>query len=233
MPNATELSQAGVSFVKAGLPDKLGDKTTFMDHLIDSEKDVSLLRQKGIIENWMGEDKEVASLFNKNGNGVTTIYEKISDDDIKWNKVMSNATELSEAAVSFAKVNHTTNLFDIKFENGLMTIPSIAMVDSMETLMRNIIVYEQQSTDDLEYLYFSDYATFMDHLINSDKDVSLLCRKKIIVNWIGEDKEVASLFNKIGNGVIVYSNFYYKQVFTKAVKHCDEKPWNRMKAQLF
>ncbi|KAL3380072.1 hypothetical protein AABB24_000608 [Solanum stoloniferum] len=33
MPNATELSQAGVSFVKAGLHDKLGDKTSLFDSI--------------------------------------------------------------------------------------------------------------------------------------------------------------------------------------------------------
>uniref|UniRef100_A0A3Q7FYG2 Uncharacterized protein n=1 Tax=Solanum lycopersicum TaxID=4081 RepID=A0A3Q7FYG2_SOLLC len=80
-----------------------------------------------------------------------------------------------------------------------MTIPSIDVVDSTETLMRNFIAYEQQSTD-LEYLQFSDYATFMDHLIDSDKDVNLLRRNKIIANWIGEwlasstKSETGSLF---------------------------------------
>ncbi|WMV09358.1 hypothetical protein MTR67_002743 [Solanum verrucosum] len=48
---------------------------------------------------------------------------------------------------------------------------------------------------------------------------------------MGEDKEVAGLFNKIENGVGVYSNFYYSEEFKKAVEHC-EKPWNKMKANL-
>ncbi|KAG5608658.1 hypothetical protein H5410_019939 [Solanum commersonii] len=126
---------------------------------------------------------------------------KLSNDinDTKWNKVMPNATELSEAGVRFVKVmNHTTSLFNIEFENGLMTIPSLDVVDSTEALPRNFIAYEQQSTD-LQYLYFN-------------KDVSLLRRKIIIANWIGVDKEVASLFNKIGNGVTTYYNFYYRKV---------------------
>ncbi|KAH0765247.1 hypothetical protein KY285_001118 [Solanum tuberosum] len=55
--------------------------------------------------------------------------------------------------------------------------------------------------------------------------------KGIIENWMGEDKEVASLFNKIGSGVGVYSNFYDSEEFKKAVEHC-EKPWNKMKANL-
>uniref|UniRef100_M1CDD1 Uncharacterized protein n=2 Tax=Solanum tuberosum TaxID=4113 RepID=M1CDD1_SOLTU len=153
---------------------------------------------------------------------------------------MPNATELSEAGVSFAKIGNInrnkdnirdmTSLFDIKFEDGLMTIPCFQVCDDTETFLRNLIAYEQQSSD-VQPKYFSDYATFMDYLIDSDKDVNLLRRKGIIENWIGEDKEVASLFNKIGNGVTVYSTFYYNEECIKAIQHC-EQPWNRMKANL-
>ncbi|ERN06417.1 hypothetical protein AMTR_s00016p00254890 [Amborella trichopoda] len=43
----------------------------FMDNLIDTKKDVELLRSKGIIENGMGSDEEVALLFNKLSKEVT------------------------------------------------------------------------------------------------------------------------------------------------------------------
>ncbi|KAG5608693.1 hypothetical protein H5410_019974 [Solanum commersonii] len=72
---------------------------------------------------------------------------------------------------------------------------------------------------------------FMDYLIDSDKDVSLLRMNGIIVNKIGEDKEVASFFNKIGKGIAVSDDFYYEEECKKAVKHC-EQSWNRMKANL-
>ncbi|XP_006360837.2 putative UPF0481 protein At3g02645 isoform X1 [Solanum tuberosum] len=152
------------------------------------------------------------------------------NNSIKCQRVMPNATELSEAGVSFAKVKNVTSLLNIKFENGLMTIPCFLVVDGTETVLRNLIAYEQQSSD-VDPRYFSDYATFMNHLIDSDKDVNLLFQKGIIENWIGEDKEVATLFNKIGKGITTYSSFYYKEEITKAIEHC-EKPWNRMKANL-
>ncbi|KAH0781626.1 hypothetical protein KY290_001224 [Solanum tuberosum] len=131
--------------------------------------------------------------------------------DITRQKAMPNATELSEAGVSFVKVGYcykennggdTTSLFDITFENGLMKIPYFEVFGYTKTFLRNLIAYEQQSSD-----------------------------KGIIENWMGEDKEVASLFNKIGSGVGVYSNFYDSEEFKKAVEHC-EKPWNKMKANL-
>ncbi|MCD9645351.1 hypothetical protein HAX54_034207 [Datura stramonium] len=155
------------------------------------------------------------------------------DDDISWIKVMPNATELLEAGVRFRKFENlrdSKSLFDIKFDNGVISIPNFQVVDDTETLLRNIIAYEQQSFD-VQLRYFTDFAIIMDHLIESDKEVNLLRRKGIIENWIGEDKEVASLFNKIGNGVSISSDFYYKEECIKAVKH-RKKPWNRMKASL-
>ncbi|KAH0781620.1 hypothetical protein KY290_001218 [Solanum tuberosum] len=90
-------------------------------------------------------------------------------------------------------------------------------IEDLETILRNLIAYEQQSSD-VQYKYFTDFAAFMDHLIDSEKDVSLLRQKGIIENWMGEDKEVASLFNKNGHGITTYSNFYYKEECLKAAK---------------
>ncbi|KAK6790839.1 hypothetical protein RDI58_009920 [Solanum bulbocastanum] len=165
---------------------------------------------------------------------------KRSNDDTTCHMFMPNATELSEAGVRFAtdrksngnKNNNSdmTSLFDIKFEDGLMTIPCFQVVDGTEAFLRNLIAYEQQSSE-VQPKYFSDFAFFMDHLIDSDKDVNLLRRKGIIKHWMGEDKDVSSLFNKIGNGVTVYSTFYYDKECLRASQHCKKKR-NRMKANL-
>ncbi|KAG5608639.1 hypothetical protein H5410_019920 [Solanum commersonii] len=104
-------------------------------------------------------------IFSCHGNPMKKL-----NNSIKCQRVMPNATELSEAGVSFAKVKNITSLFDIKFENGLMTIPCFHVNDDTETFLRNFIAYEQQSFD-VERIYFSDYAVFMDYLIDSDKDV--------------------------------------------------------------
>ncbi|WMV23171.1 hypothetical protein MTR67_016556 [Solanum verrucosum] len=175
-------------------------------------------------------------MFACHGNPV-----KESNKNIKWHKSMPNATELSEAGVSFAKVRNHFNsnkdnntdmksLFDIKFENGLMTIPCFQVEDETETLLRNLIAFEQQSYD-MQPKYFSDFAVFMDYLIDSDKDVNLLRRKGIIENCMGEDKDVSTLFNKIANGVTIYPTFYYNEECIKAYQHCD-KTLNRVMANL-
>ncbi|KAL3370707.1 hypothetical protein AABB24_007645 [Solanum stoloniferum] len=89
-----------------------------------------------------------------------------------WHANMPNVTELCEAGVRFSKVGNTysdledrTTLFDIKFENGRMRMPCFEVDDVTETLLRNLIAYEQQTCDVLPK-HFSDFAVFMDYLID-------------------------------------------------------------------
>ncbi|KAG6619489.1 hypothetical protein I3843_01G118200 [Carya illinoinensis] len=60
------------------------DYVCFIDDLIDSPKDVELLRRKGIVENWLGDDEVVSTMVNKLGHhvGISTnsIYVKTSID---------------------------------------------------------------------------------------------------------------------------------------------------------
>ncbi|XP_049391725.1 UPF0481 protein At3g47200-like [Solanum stenotomum] len=102
---------------------------------------------------------------------------KESNDDIMYSMVMPNAIELSEAGVSFSKSRDMASLMDIKFKNGLMTIPCLRVEGATETLLQNLIAYEQQSSD-VQDTYFSDYATFMDRLIGSNKDVIIFSSPK-------------------------------------------------------
>ncbi|WMV23154.1 hypothetical protein MTR67_016539 [Solanum verrucosum] len=105
---------------------------------------------------------------------------------------MPNATELSEAGVSFAKGSDITSLLDIKFESsGLMTIPCLTIKRDTETILRNLIAYEKQSSDVQLSKYFSHYDVFMNNLIDSEKYVNLLRQKGITVNLMGDDKNLA------------------------------------------
>ncbi|KAK9275211.1 hypothetical protein L1049_022473 [Liquidambar formosana] len=141
-----------------------------------------------------------------------------------------SAVELRDAGVKFKKVDK--GIFDIKFENGLMEVPFLSVDDFTETWFRNLVAYEQHSLDGKPE-YFTDYITFMDQLINSEKDVNLLRLKGIIDNLLGDDQEVCKLFNGLGDGVICSPSDYscFSEVYEKVNDHC-EKPWNQKKAKL-
>uniref|UniRef100_M1BRW7 Uncharacterized protein n=1 Tax=Solanum tuberosum TaxID=4113 RepID=M1BRW7_SOLTU len=146
------------------------------------------------------------------------------------------ARELFDAGVSFLKIGSVeendedkASLFDITFEKGLMKIPCFAIDDNMETFMRNMIAFEQHTSKEL-YPYFSNYAHLMTQLIGSYRDVNFLRQNKIILKDMGDDKEVASIFKKLSDGVAV-TDFYYIKECSNLIQHC-EKPWNQMKASL-
>ncbi|KAJ4722916.1 hypothetical protein OWV82_006347 [Melia azedarach] len=138
------------------------------------------------------------------------------------------AAELVEAGVKFKRA-YGRNLFDIKFKNGTMTIPCLIIEDQTESYFRNLIAYEQYSQDN-HLNCISDYVKFMDCLINSSKDVELLCRHRIIENWLGDHEVVATMFNKLGDYVVV-NNLCYAEILNEVNRYCCRR-WNVWMAKL-
>lgn len=149
-----------------------------------------------------------------------------------------SASELDEAGVVFKKVGnindyscHNVSLFDIRFNGNTLEIPSFKLGDSSVTIFRNLIAYEQHSID-VYPKYFSDYVVFMDDLIKTDKDVSILRMNGIILNGLGNDKEVADLFNNLSKWVVYSSrDYYYADVGYELIRHCN-KPRNVLLSKL-
>ncbi|KAK3417050.1 hypothetical protein EUGRSUZ_H02801 [Eucalyptus grandis] len=134
--------------------------------------------------------------------------------------VMPSAIELRESGIRFraAKGRH---LGDIKFENGTLEIPVLDVEDDTESEFRNLIAYEQlhQRRD---IYYFTHYVNLMDFLINSSKDVEILRCTGIIKNYLGDDKAVAQMFNKMCDEVLIFGS-YYSEIFQNVKAHCDKR----------
>ncbi|KAH9650194.1 transmembrane protein [Citrus sinensis] len=146
----------------------------------------------------------------------------------EW-KFICCATEIQEAGVKFQKVEDGL-LFDIKFDNGVMKIPTLAIGDTTEAVLRNLIAYEQFSHDQ-NSKHILDYVKFLDCLINSSKDAELLRRCGIIDNWLGDDEVIAGLISRLGDAVVLSDQFYYSEVFNKVNLHCSRRV-NKWKAKL-
>ncbi|OAY55400.1 UPF0481 protein At3g47200 [Manihot esculenta] len=131
------------------------------------------------------------------------------------------ATELKDAGIKFKSAVERNNLFDINFVNSTITIPKIQITDITECVLRNLIAYEQL-TSFTSPKYFTDYMIFMDSLINSKKDVELLCHQGIIDNWKGDDEAIAILFNKLGEHVFYQSNLY-ADIVNNVKEHCKKR----------
>ncbi|KAL3506276.1 hypothetical protein ACH5RR_031658 [Cinchona calisaya] len=68
----------------------VSDYTMFLDRLIDSPRDVAGLRHGQIIENWLGDDEAVSTMFNKLGNDVG-----INDSKFCYSRVLKDVNKYS------------------------------------------------------------------------------------------------------------------------------------------
>ncbi|MCL7051194.1 hypothetical protein MKW94_021003 [Papaver nudicaule] len=124
-------------------------------------------------------------------------------------KFIPSVTELKRAGVKFVKGSTYGSFLDIKFKDGVMEIPPVIVQDQTDTLLRNFIASEQCC--DGHVTYMTSYAFFMDSLINSGDDVGVLRKEGIITNYLGDDEDVANLFNKLCCEVTL-ANFYYSEL---------------------
>nr|POE91143.1 upf0481 protein [Quercus suber] len=143
--------------------------------------------------------------------------------------LLYTATQLHEAGVKF-EVLKAKCRFDIKFEKGVLKIPQFELDDWTEVVTRNIMALEQISY--ITNACFTDYFIFMDSLINTGEDVDLLCKKKILVNCLGDNNAAMSIINDLNKGIIcVRWREDYIDICNK-LNSFYENPWHKWKVTL-
>ncbi|KAK9183295.1 hypothetical protein WN944_026446 [Citrus x changshan-huyou] len=147
-----------------------------------------------------------------------------------WNFIIS-ATNLREAGIKFEKIEGESLLsIDFDKDAGILKIPTLTIDDDTESFFRNISIYEQFFPIDV-LAPFINYLKFMDCLINTAKDVELLCENKILHNCLGDDEVVANMLNRLGDSVALPLYNFYGDIFQYVNEHCD-RHWNRWIANL-
>ncbi|MCI16797.1 hypothetical protein A2U01_0037941, partial [Trifolium medium] len=119
-------------------------------------------------------------------------------------KHLPSVTELLEAGVRFKVNTESQCLLDLRFSGRVLEIPQLKVEDWTEILFRNMVALEQCHYPYQSYI--TDYVAVLDFLINTGRDVDILVRKKILVNWLGDSDSVANLFNSLWKNV-THSNF--------------------------
>ncbi|CAJ2637639.1 unnamed protein product [Trifolium pratense] len=111
-----------------------------------------------------------------------------------------SVSQLSEAGLVF-DVSESKCLLDLNFDdNGVLKMPCFHVHDTTEIFMRNILAFEECHISDIsdqDSAYISQYFSILNFLINTEKDVSILVDKKIIVNWMGDTNSVATMVNNL------------------------------------
>lgn len=106
-------------------------------------------------------------------------------------------------------------------------MPEIEVNDRTEKEFLNLMAFERL------YGMAGSNATafmiFMDNLIDSERDVSILRSKGIIKNMLSSDKEAAKLFNTLSKGALLSPSSQLYGVRRKVNEHC-KRPWNLWRA---
>ncbi|KAM7493003.1 hypothetical protein LguiB_027612 [Lonicera macranthoides] len=118
-----------------------------------------------------------------------------------------NAVQLQEAGVQLLKVSSSNSLLDIEFTNGELKIPVLIVHKYFKLIMSNIFVLEKYHYPYESYI--GHYASFMQMLVDTDKDADLLIQNGIIEDWVGQNSIVADLFSKVGDEVWNHIPSYY------------------------
>ncbi|CAK8531778.1 unnamed protein product [Lathyrus sativus] len=142
-----------------------------------------------------------------------------------------SVSQLSEAGL-VCEVNEGKYLLDLSFDEGVLKMPCLHVHHTTESYLRNILAYEECHISNLNTRYISQYLTILGFLINSEKDVSILIDKKIIVNWMGDANDVATMVNNLRKNVSMPPfRLQYKSVCER-LNGFYENPMNKHKAIL-
>ncbi|CAI9110221.1 OLC1v1010214C1 [Oldenlandia corymbosa var. corymbosa] len=144
-------------------------------------------------------------------------------------QLIHGATELRDSGIHFRK-RETDRFWDIKFKDGVLEIPRLLIHDGTMTLFLNLIAFEQCHLGCPKYI--TSYVIFMDNLISSPEDVSILHNCGVMEHWLGSDSEVANLFNRLCQEVVFDKNDSYLSSLSAQVNdYCDNR-WHTWRATL-
>ncbi|KAF3774596.1 UPF0481 protein [Nymphaea thermarum] len=145
------------------------------------------------------------------------------------NKSPNRETWDHEAGIEFKRAKPGSGL-KITFdrENGVLTLPFIYMEDNTAAMYMNLMAFERMHPKLTENNAVTSYVSFMDSLIHTAEDVSLLCSQGMMMNFLSSDEDAANVFNKLGDGIIdCRDDELYKQLQSYVASN-----WNAARAYL-
>ncbi|KAL6008811.1 hypothetical protein ACLOJK_022037 [Asimina triloba] len=156
-----------------------------------------------------------------------------SSDQPIPSSIRRSAEELQEAGIEFKRKEWKAggSFLDVQFnENGVLEIPHFYFSDNLHTTFQNLIAYEQCYPK--APTFFTGYASFMDDIINTAKDIQILRYAGILEHGLGSDEELAGLFNQMNKGVFMDPEKTHLYGECKAINEFCATSWHTYRANL-
>ncbi|XP_028077493.1 putative UPF0481 protein At3g02645 [Camellia sinensis] len=146
----------------------------------------------------------MSNLASKNKEDIKSENEVPSDEEKKKIPIVEeimihSVSHLCDFGVEFCPTigNITTIKFDEK--SKIFYLPVITLNMNSEVIIRNLVAYEASIVS--ESLVFTRYIELMSGIIDTVNDAKLLREKKIIVNSLKSEADVAKLFNGVSKSI--------------------------------
>ncbi|XP_078162351.1 UPF0481 protein At3g47200-like [Carex rostrata] len=156
-----------------------------------------------------------------------------------WNissMVIPSATELKQKGLKFKPKSNPKHMLDISFEYGALKIPRLIFDDSTELIFANLLAFEH-SKYGKENIPFTSFVAFLDNLVNTPNDVTILQECGIVENWPGSEEELAHFINQVTKGTSFTSDHYLMELVSEVKRYIEshrmKSSWKRQREKLF
>ncbi|KAJ3699651.1 hypothetical protein LUZ61_003356 [Rhynchospora tenuis] len=143
--------------------------------------------------------------------------------------VIPCATELQDTGVKFRPKLSPCHMFDISFDHGVLEIPRLQITDDTKPLFANLVAFEQCKLGEIK-AHLTSFASFLDSLVNTQKDVMILQQCGIIENCLSSEEELTRFFNQVSEGAVLMEDHFLAELFIEVNRYC-ESTWNRQRAR--
>ncbi|XP_015901943.1 UPF0481 protein At3g47200 [Ziziphus jujuba] len=109
-------------------------------------------------------------------------------------------SKLRRAGIELRPPADAESFLAVKFKRGVIEMPTVCIDDFMSSFLLNCVAFEQ-CYGLFCSKHFTTYATLIDCIVNTSRDVEYLCDQNIFENSFGNDAELARFSNNLGKDV--------------------------------
>ncbi|CAA3028231.1 UPF0481 protein At3g47200-like [Olea europaea var. sylvestris] len=155
---------------------------------------------------------------------IFPLQPKGTNQDAMRRELYLSVTELKSAGIFFIP-SQTRNLTVVEFKSrliyGILSLPPVRVDDVSKNILLNLVAYEMCPHGPPD-LYITSYICLMNSLIDHADDVKELKKRRILINHLGSDEQLAEFFNELSTD-LAPDIFAYADAKSQIDEHCKQK----------
>ncbi|XP_068639612.1 UPF0481 protein At3g47200-like [Aristolochia californica] len=175
------------------------------------------------------------TLFKCLGRGMQLPMDVEWFDHLSRMRTIPTATTLQQAGVKFRP--REDRGFVVEFNIGVLELPYLHVRTTTKKFLRNLIAWEQCHRGAEKY--FTNYAIFMDYLINTSKDIEILIESGVLEHSLKNNEEVVQVFNSLSDNLVyakLESYDFLPELCMELNRYCESwfnKWWTKLMTDYF